>query len=172
MTPRRIIWAVLAVIAVAGIAAAGWVWRDDIADAARQAVIGDELRQELRESEQELQRERERRQQIVDTAERRLEQLNELRDRQAELEQVIENDEESQEWAGRDLPDSIARFVRGGSGDGNADSDGEAAKSVDDMPNGSAAANGDEQRSTQLYNTTPSSTCDVPCADDSNKRMD
>lgn len=118
-------WAKVAIgLAVAaGISAAVWTWRDAIQDAARQAVIGEELRQELRESEQELQRERERREQISDVAEKRLERLEALRESRDELEQAISDDDETAQWADRELPERVRGILHrdAGPGDGHED---------------------------------------------------
>lgn len=135
---RRLVWAAFAVIIVAGIAVAVWVWRDDIGEAARQAVIGDQLRQDLRECNADLKRSAERREQISAVAEERLEQLEALREERNGLQEVIDDDESAADWAGRDLPDGAVELFRDKAGNGHEDGDGESTGRVDDMPDGGA----------------------------------
>ena len=141
---KALIYSGLAAVLL-GVAAVGvWRYGDTVADAARSAVIGDELRQELREAEAELKRERERRRQIAEVAEQRLEKLDALRDRQAELERIEEQDDDVAAWADRRLPGAVRELVRDGAGNGHADRDGDAAGGVDAVSEGGAGADGDE----------------------------
>ncbi len=140
---RALIYSGVAVALFSAAGVAVWRYGDTVSDAARSAVIGEELRQELREAEAELKRERERRREIAEVAERRLEELDALRDRQAELQRVIEDDDDAADWADRRLPGAVRRLVRDGAGDGHADGDGDAAGRVDAVPDSGAGDDGE-----------------------------
>lgn len=119
------LWLILTLaIALAG---AIWQWRGEIQEAARQAVIGEQLREDLREASRELQRAREERDRVERIAEERADRLDRLRQRERDLEQSLraleESDDEVADWAERRLPGGILDRLRGEPRADNDDAD-------------------------------------------------
>ncbi len=102
---------------VLALVAAVWQWRGELQEAARQAVIGEQLREDLREASRELQRAREERDRVERIAEERADRLDRLRQRERDLEQSLraleESDDEVADWAERRLPGGVLDRLRG-----------------------------------------------------------
>jgi len=114
-----------AVVAIAaGLAVVLWTWREEVASAARQAVISEELRQELREAEERAEQERRRRKAVESLAEELEGRAYELRSQLEALDRAEEESDEVEEWGSSRVPDDVRRRLRE-PGTGSAAGDGD-----------------------------------------------
>lgn len=114
-----------AVVAIAaGLAVVLWTWREEVASAARQAVISEELRQELREAEERAEQERRRREAVESLAEELEGRAHELRSQLEALDRAEGESDEVEEWGSSRVPDDVRRRLREpGSGSSAGDGD-------------------------------------------------
>ena len=112
-------WIIGGVVAVllAGIGTAAYQYRHAIQDAARQAIISEELRQEVKELQEQSEELRQRNEELYRIIEQRGERIREIEQREREHRQEVELGE----WGERPVPDDVVERLRDQPGTGGDD---------------------------------------------------